>query len=77
MASDATTAALAASSPALDHADASALTIVCAWCGRIRRRTGWRRPASRASHVAPTAPVSHAMCPRCLRALSAGVGAAG
>jgi hypothetical protein len=76
MASDATTAAHAVSNPALDRPpDASALTIVCAWCGRIRRRTGWRRPASRASQVAPAAPVSHAMCPRCLRAL--GVGATG
>lgn len=46
------------------HEDAAqTYTIVCAWCGRERQRSSWRKV--RFPRLAKRADVSHGICPDC------------
>jgi len=47
-----------------------ALRTVCAWCGRVRTRTGkWRRPSAADAAKGPRA--THGICADCLKRTTA------
>ncbi len=50
------------SKPQVEEAQA-AFAVVCAWCGRERRRSIWRK--MRLPQIGKRAHVSHGICPEC------------